>query len=239
MMDSSSDEEEMASKKTLQDGSGTASSQERTGGASPRTLQAIQRALMEDSNVSEQIQSPKQKYVIVSSSDDDDDDDEAESTMMKRSTMCEAREGGGVSPQTLLAIQRALGEKESFPGIKQVEHGGLLSSSEGEEMEEVVGLRSKEFKAAALTQEQECEKDALKTGVSPSDLHSDKDTLLQDREPSAETRFREKESLSDKLSDEKEERNGQVIVKSEDEDSSSEGMYDCLHGTARSFSKLL
>ncbi|XP_058236320.1 DNA excision repair protein ERCC-5 isoform X1 [Hemibagrus wyckioides] len=220
MMDSSSDEEEMVSKKTLQDGSGTAGSQEGTGGASPRTLQAIQRALMEDSNVSEQIQTPKQKYVIVSSSDDDDDD-EAESTMMNRSTMCEAREGGGVSPQTLLAIQRALGEKESFPGIKQVEHGGLLSSSEGEEMKEVFGVRSKEFKAAALTQEQECEKDALKTGVSPSDLHLDKDTLPQDREPSSETSFREKESLSIKLS-EKQERNGQVIVKSEEEDSSSE-----------------
>lgn len=222
MMDSSSDEEELASKKTLQDGSGTAGSQEGTGGASPRTLQAIQKALMEDSNVSEQIQTPKQKYVIVSSSDDDDD--EAESTMMKRSTMCEAREGGGVSPQTFLKLSEWLVEKESFPGIKQVEHEGLLSSSEGEEMEEVIGVRSKEFKAAALTQEQECEKDALKTGVSPSDLHSAKDTLPQDREPSAETRFREKESLSDKLSDEKEERNGQVIVKSEDEDSSSEGM---------------
>ncbi|KAK3511003.1 hypothetical protein QTP70_029015 [Hemibagrus guttatus] len=42
MMDSSSDEEQMVSKKTLQDGNGTTGSQEGTGGASPRTLQAIQ-----------------------------------------------------------------------------------------------------------------------------------------------------------------------------------------------------
>ncbi|KAK3530169.1 hypothetical protein QTP86_017736, partial [Hemibagrus guttatus] len=223
MMDSSSDEEQMVSKKTLQDGNGTTGSQEGTGGASPRTLQAIQRSLMEDRNVSEQIQTPKRKYVIVSSSDDEDDDDdedEAESTVMKRSTICEAREGGGVSPQTLLAIQRALGEKDPFPGIKQVEHGGLLSSSEEEEMEEVFGVRSKEFKAAALTQEEKCEKDALKTAVSPSDLQLDKDVLPQDREPSSENSFQEKGRLSITLS---EERNEQVIVKSEEEDSSSEG----------------
>lgn len=234
MINSSSDEDEVACKKTLQDGSGSAGSQEGTGRVSPCTLLAIQRALTEDSNVSEnlrkEIQTPKRTYVIVSSSDDDDDDgDEAESTVIKRSIMCEAQEGGGVSPQTLLAIQRALGEKESFPGIKQVEHVAFFSSSEGEEMEEVVKVRNKELKAAALSQKEECDKDALKTALSPSYLQSDADNLPQDHKSRFKTSVLETGSLSIKSSEEKEERNGQVIVKSEEEDSSSEGMLDCLH----------
>ncbi|MCJ8747814.1 hypothetical protein PDJAM_G00157870 [Pangasius djambal] len=231
MVDSSSDEDELASKKTIQDGSGTASSQEGNGGVSPRTLQAIQRAMMEDNNVSEdhckEVQTQQQKYVIVSSSDDDDDDDDddqTESTVMERNILCEAREGGGVSPRTLQAIQRALGDKESFTGMKPGEHAGFLSSSEGEEMEEVVGVRSKEFKAATLTMEEERKKGALKTASSPSDLQSDEDTLPQEHEPSynSEKNFLQKGSLSSNITEEKEERNGQIVVKREEEDSSSE-----------------
>lgn len=225
MMDSSSDEDELASMKTIQDGSRTASSQEGTGSVSPRTLQAIQRALVEDNNVSEdlckEVQTPQRKCIIVSSSDDDDD--QIESTVMERRVLEEAREGGGVSPQTLLALQRALGEKETFSGIKQVGHVGFLSSSEGEEMEEVVGVRSKEFKAATLGKEEEHEKGARETAFTPSDLQSGEDRLPQDHEPScnSENNFLQKGSLSINLT---EERN----VKSEEEDSSSEGMCDFL-----------
>lgn len=213
MMDSSSDEDDMASKKTVQDGSGTAGSQEENGGVSPRTLQAIQRALMEDNNVSEdlckEVQTNQKKYVIVSSSDDDDDhhhQDQAACTMMDRSILSEAREGGGVSPQTLLAIQRALGEKEPFTGSKQVEHVGVVSSSEGEEMEEVVGARSKEFKAAAHAEEEECKEGAPETICDP------------------ESSFQQKGTMSINLTEEKE-RIEQITVKSKEEDSSSEGMY--------------
>lgn len=233
MMDSSSDEDELASKKMIRDGCGKVSSRDGNGGVSPRTLQAIQRALMEDNNVSEDlcraVQSQQKKYVIVSSSDDDDD--QTESTVVERSILGEAREAGGVSPQTLLGLQRALGEKESFTGIKQVEHVGFLSSSEGEEMEEAVGVRSKEFKAATHTKEEEHAKGALKTAFSPSPLQPDQDNLPQDHESScnSENNFLQKGSLNVNLTEETEGRNGPMIVKSEEEDSSSEGMADlCL-----------
>lgn len=230
MMDSSSDEDELASKKTVRDGSGTARPQEGNGGVSPRTLQAIQKALMEDNNVSEElgkeVQTKQKKYVIVSSSDDDDAD-KAESRGMERIIWDEAQGGGGVSPQTLLAIQRALGEKESLPEIKHSEHVGFASSSEGDEMEEVIGVKSKEFRAATRTEEEEGKKGALRTAYSPSDLQSDEDTLPQDREPGwgSENRFLQKGSLSINLTEEKEKRNAPIVVKSdEEEDSSSEGM---------------
>lgn len=226
MMHSSSDEDEVSSKKTLQGGRETAgSSREGTGRVSPRTMQAIQRALMEDSNISEdlckKVPTPQKKYVIVSSSDDDDD--EAEGTVMKRSVGCEEQEGGGVSPRTLLAIQKALGNKYSFPGIKQVERGGLLSSSEEEEMEEVVGVRGREFKAAALNQEERHEQSALKA-FPRSELQSDEGTSPRNHEPGSETSFPQEGGLSMNLSEEKEDRNREVMVRSDEEDSSSEGM---------------
>ncbi|XP_053532353.1 DNA excision repair protein ERCC-5 [Ictalurus punctatus] len=234
MMDSSSDEDELASKKMIRDGCGKVSSRDGNGGVSPRTLQAIQRALMEDNNVSEDlcraVQSQQKKYVIVSSSDDDDD--QTESTVVERSILGEAREAGGVSPQTLLGLQRALGEKESFTGIKQVEHVGFLSSSEGEEMEEAVGVRSKEFKAATHTKEEEHAKGALKTAFSPSPLQPDQDNLPQDHESScnSENNFLQKGSLNVNLTEETEGRNGPMIVKSEEEDSSSEGFVEVSEG---------
>lgn len=226
MMDSSADEDELTSKKTLQD--------EGNGGVSPRTLQAIQSALTEDSNVSEDLCREvsliphQKKYVIISSSDDDDDNgkDQAESTAMERSVLDEAQEGGGVSPRTLLAIQRALGEKEPFTAIKKVEQVGLLSSSEEEEMEEVVGVKSKGFKAATLPKKMESEKAALETALSVSDLQTEEKTLPQGDEKGSGSRFLQEGSLRIDLTEEeeeKEEQNGRVEVKSEEDDSSSEG----------------
>ncbi|KAI5629572.1 DNA repair protein complementing XP-G cells, partial [Silurus asotus] len=222
MMDSSSDEDKSASKNKIQDGSVKTSSQEDNGGVSPRTLQAIQRALTEDNNVSEyfgkEVQTQPQKVVIVSSSDEDED--QPESTVMQKSVLNEAQEGGGLSPQTLLAIQRALGEKETLTEMEQVDRVGVLSSSEGEEMDEVVGVRSKKFRSA--TNEEVLEKNALKTASAPSDLQSNEKVLPEEHGPSSANNFCQKESLSISLIEEKEERNTQIIVKSEEEDSSSE-----------------
>ncbi|KAM9454231.1 DNA excision repair protein ERCC-5 homolog [Clarias gariepinus] len=233
MMDSSADEDELTSKKTLQD--------EGNGGVSPRTLQAIQSALTEDSNVPEDLCREvsliphQKKYVVISSSDDDDDNakDQAESTAMERSVLDEAQEGGGVSPRTLLAIQRALGEKEPFTAIKKVEQVGLLSSSEEEEMEKVVGVKSKEFKAATLPKKMESEKAALETALSVSDLQTEEKTLPQGDEKGSESRFLQEGSLRIDLTEEeeeKEEQNGRVEVKSEEDDSSSEGFVEVSEG---------
>lgn len=225
MMDSSSDDEHSTSKRTVQSDSRTASSREENGDVSPRTLQAIQRALMEDSSVTEEVQPQQQKYVIVSSSDDDEDDDDQAG--VERSVLCKAPEGGGVSPQTLLSIQRALGEKGSFTGIKRVEHTGFLSSSEGEEVEEVVGVRSEEHDASVLKSKQS----APKTASSCAELLSDEGTLPQGQEAScnSENHFLQKGSVSINLTEEeKEERNEQITVKSEEEeekDSNSEGIW--------------
>lgn len=231
-MDSSSDDEHSTSKGTVQGESRTASSREGNGDVSPRTLQAIQRALMEDSSVTEEVQPQQQKYVIFSSSDDDDDDQAG----LERSVWCEAPEGGGVSPQTLLSIQRALGEKESFTGIKRVEHTGFLSSSEGEEVEEVVGVRSEEHDASVFKSKQS----APKTASSCAELPSDEGTSPQDQEAScnSENHFPQKVSVSiDLTEEEEEERNEQITVKSEEEeeegekDSDSEGIWHICYCT--------
>ncbi|KAF5902608.1 DNA repair protein complementing XP-G cell, partial [Clarias magur] len=225
MMDSSSDEDELTSKKTLQD--------EGNGGVSPRTLQAIQSALTEDSNVPEDLCrevsliSHQKKYVIISSSDDDDNGgDGKESTAMERSVSDKAQEGGGVSPRTLLAIQRALGEKEPFTAIRKAEQVGLLSSSEEEEMDKVVGVKSKEFKSAALPKEVvESKKAGVETAFSVSDLQPEEKTTPQGHETSSESRFLQEGSLNIDLTEEKEEKeeqNGHVEVKSEEDNSSSE-----------------
>lgn len=238
MMDSSSDEDELASKKSTQDGNGTATSQEGNGGVSPRTLHAIQKALMEDNNESEdlceEVQAKQKKCVIISSSDDDnDDDDPVGNTVNDRSIQGEAREGGGVSPQTLLAIQRALGEKKLFTG-RQMKHVDLVSSSDGEEMEEVVGVRSKEFKTAAHAEEEEHNQGAVQAAFSTSDLQSDEDSVSQDHKPSGESEhnFLQKGSLSINLITK--ERDEQIVIKSDEEDSSSEGIYATVRSSSNS-----
>ncbi|KAL7852741.1 hypothetical protein SRHO_G00185260 [Serrasalmus rhombeus] len=241
MMDTSSDEDEGVSKKTVQ-GSRTTSSQDDNGGVSPRTLEAIQRAMMEDDTAYKK--APQPKYVIITSSEDEDGEES------KMSVLPEAQEehGGGVSPQTLLAIQRSLGES----GTKHKEQQDHSTSSEGEEMEKVVGMRSKAFRSAVLTEGEECRQDEKKSSVAdarstvfPFSDESDEEikpkshhhASLQGQEETLEESdlpekvFPQKGSLetgTDQASSDfhterqKQERKGQITVKSEEEDSSAE-----------------
>ncbi|KAL6481444.1 hypothetical protein MHYP_G00095240 [Metynnis hypsauchen] len=243
MMDTSSDEDEGVSKKTVQ-GSRMTSSQDDNGAVSPRTLEAIQRAMMEDDTAYKKDQTPQRKYVIITSSEDEDGEES------KMSTLPEAQEehGGGVSPQTLLAIQRSLGES----GTKQKEQQDHSTSSEGEEMEKVVGMRSKAFRSAVLTEGEECRQDKKKSSVADArstvfpfsdesgeeikpkshhhaSLQGQEETLEESDLP--EKVFPQKGSLetgTDQASSnfhtekQRQERKGQITVKSEEEDSSSE-----------------
>ncbi|XP_017557369.1 DNA repair protein complementing XP-G cells [Pygocentrus nattereri] len=239
MMDTSSDEDEGVSKKTVQ-GSRTTSSQDDNGGVSPRTLEAIQRAMMEDDTAYKK--APQPKYVIITSSEDEDGEES------KMSVLPEAQEehGGGVSPQTLLAIQRSLGES----GTKHKEQQDHSTSSEGEEMEKVVGMRSKAFRSAVLTEGEECRPDEKKSSVAdarstvfPFSDDSDEEikpkshhhASLQGQEETLEESdlpekvFPQKGSLETGTDQadvhterQRQERKGQITVKSEEEDSSSE-----------------
>ncbi|XP_036413023.1 DNA repair protein complementing XP-G cells homolog [Colossoma macropomum] len=243
MMDTSSDEDEGVSKKSVQ-GIRMTSSQDENGGVSPRTLEAIQRAMMEDDTASKKDQTPQRKYVIITSSEDEDGEES------KISVLSEAQEehGGGVSPQTLLAIQRSLGES----GTNHMEQQDHSTSSEGEEMEKVVGMRSKAFRSAVLTEGEECRQDEKKSSLAdarrtvfPSSdesdeeikpkthhhasLHGQEEILEESDLP--EKVFLQKGSLetgtdqvpSDfHIEKQREERKGQITVKSEEEDSSSE-----------------
>lgn len=231
MIDTSSDEDERVSRKTVQR-SRMASPEGEKGSVSPRTLEAIQRAMAEDDPVSKRDQTQQRKYVIITSSEDDEDAEESTPRFL-----AEAKEegGGGVSPQTLLAIQRSLGES----GATHLDHS---TSSEGEEMEKVVGMRTKVFRSSVFTEgegpkaeeKKSSMGDAQRTVICVSDEEikagSQLDTTRQDQE---EKIFVQKESLktnTDKVSSEiginkpKEEENRQIMVKNEEEDNSSEGM---------------
>ncbi|XP_076839487.1 DNA excision repair protein ERCC-5 [Brachyhypopomus gauderio] len=264
MMDTSSDDDELVPKKTVQNVSRISSSQDDEA-LSPRTLQAIQSAMMdnnplpEDPHKDDQVR--QRKYVIISSSDEDDADRE-ECAVIERRGLVEAREegGGGVSPRTLLAIQRALGETDPPLATKLVEQTDLLSSSEGEEMEEVVGTRSKAFRSAASSEGGDRGGEERRSGLGrepaalfPSlDIESDGGrksvcelgtshahcrALLHDQKGLhelggvPENVSLQQGSLEDangqnspdiNISEQKEKPNGQLVIKSEDEDSSSE-----------------
>ncbi|KAK1802951.1 hypothetical protein P4O66_021481, partial [Electrophorus voltai] len=261
MMDTSSDDDELVPKKSVQNASKRLSSQDDNGGVSPRTLQAMQNAMMDDNPVTEDLckDDPvhQRKYVIISSSDGDNDQEDR--AVMDRSKSAEAQEGGGgVSPRTLLAIQRAMGESE--PPLASSNHGDqmdLLSSSEGEEMEEVVGTRSKVFRSAVSSERSEHGEDERSSRLESKEpaalfpsLHLESQvkavcelgtsgihTLLQDQKATherggvSENVLLQKGSLEDangqsppdvNITEQKEERNGPLMIKSEDEDSSSE-----------------
>lgn len=85
------------------------------GRVSPRTLQAIQSAMTDPADAHK-----RRTYVITSSSED-----EEEAVVPDRSDMTEVTTGGGVSPRTLMAIQKALGDEA-------VEQTDLRSGSDGE-----------------------------------------------------------------------------------------------------------
>uniref|UniRef100_A0A9J7XY39 Excision repair cross-complementation group 5 n=1 Tax=Cyprinus carpio carpio TaxID=630221 RepID=A0A9J7XY39_CYPCA len=135
-----------------------------SGGAppSPRSLQAIQSAMMDSSSEEEAVAtrgqrtagsededgrvSPRTLQAIQSAMMDPADvhkrrtyvitsssEDEDEAVVLDRSVVNEVTGVGGVSPRTLLAIQEALGDKA-------VEVKELRSSSDGEQTEEVPGI---------------------------------------------------------------------------------------------------
>ncbi|XP_062866643.1 DNA excision repair protein ERCC-5 [Trichomycterus rosablanca] len=213
--------------------------------ASPRTLRAIQAAMLDTSSDEDErgaashqdekggvsrskeplrkVQTQR-KYVISSS---DEENEPAETT---RSKAVEA------SPQTLLDIQMPRGDKVSPPGAKTFQH----ISSEEEETEEGVKKESKASRAPTPTEEPKLEEVAP---PSSSDLESDVETRASvkadvrepacPREPSAasETGSLQEGSLSvsahrfnsDMIrSEPKEEKIEEISVKSEDEGSSSD-----------------
>ncbi|XP_066518116.1 DNA excision repair protein ERCC-5 [Hoplias malabaricus] len=259
MMDTSSDEDEGVSNKTVQESRAT-SSQVENGSVSPRTLEAIQRAMMEGDSESKGNQTEMKKYVIITSSEDDEEGEEG-----TVHSLAETHEegGGGVSPQTLLAIKMSLGEYDG----KHTEEQSHLSSSEEEEIEKVVGMRSKAFRSALLTEEkgkQQCregEKNSLEdvqrqiisssdeseeeikpkpqTGTSHSQHHA---SLLGQKETCQESYVSEKiyfqegclktDQLSSDINikEQKEEEKGQVMVKSEEDISSEEDFIEVSEG---------
>ncbi|XP_059408282.1 DNA excision repair protein ERCC-5 homolog [Carassius carassius] len=128
---------------------------------SPRSLQAIQSAMMDSSSEEEAVAtrgrrtagsededrrvSPRTLQAIQSAMTDPADvhkrrtyvitsssEDEDEAVVLDRSVVPEVTGDGGVSPRTLLAIQEALGDKA-------VEVMDLRSSSDGEQAKEVPG----------------------------------------------------------------------------------------------------
>ncbi|XP_016312326.1 DNA repair protein complementing XP-G cells [Sinocyclocheilus anshuiensis] len=152
-----------------------------SGGAppSPRSLQAIQSAMMDSSSEEEAVAtrgrrtagsvdedgrvSPQTLQAIQSAMMDPADvhkrrtyvimsssEDEDEAVVLDRSVVTEVTGVVGVSPRTLLAIQEALGDKA-------VEVMDLRSSSDGEQTEEVPGIsissqeESSEFKHQSRT----------------------------------------------------------------------------------------
>ncbi|KAI4894631.1 hypothetical protein NFI96_011391, partial [Prochilodus magdalenae] len=155
MMDTSSDEDEGVSRKAVQRSRAT-SSQDENGSVSPRTLEAIQRAMMEDDTSSTKDQTQQRKYVVITSSEDEDGEEISEISILPKT---QEESGGGVSPQTLLAIQKSLGESVS----KHVEQQDHSTSSEGEEMEKVVGIRSRAFRSAVITEGEEHRQDEKKS----------------------------------------------------------------------------
>uniref|UniRef100_A0A8B9HTK3 Excision repair cross-complementation group 5 n=1 Tax=Astyanax mexicanus TaxID=7994 RepID=A0A8B9HTK3_ASTMX len=233
----SSDEDEGSSKKDVQRGRTTGSKDE-NGGMSPRTLEAIQKAMSEEAQDKTQ-QEKQRKYVILTSSDEDDDGEDH--TLNGSSKTQEAGRGGGVSPQTLLAIQRSLGEDSSK---LEEQLGHSTSSEEEEEMETVVGIRSKAFRSAVCgTKEKsggleedarkseplssDASKEKLKLGSQLDTTHIPHHTSLQDQEEKHHEEI--KKFNADNMpsgviisSEKKVEGNGQHVVKSEEENSSSE-----------------
>lgn len=175
------------------------------GSASPRTLRAIQSAMMDDS------ERPKnRKYIMLSSSEDEEKPIVADDRGIAGD--------GGVSPRTLLGIQEALGDCGN------------------EEQKSFTERETTEIKSTAL-QSNDHRKDisCLTPDVSSQTVSSTPHVLVSRSQPKSPEHRREPEWVSEdekkrSASDqkpvnikEKVELNREIVVKTEEESSSSEG----------------
>ncbi|XP_030634852.1 DNA repair protein complementing XP-G cells homolog [Chanos chanos] len=246
MTDSSSSDEEVASiKRRVKVGDRAKDFHDEGGGdVSPRTLQAIQSALMEDDVVPKEVHQkdrvkPQKNLVVISSSDEEDSREERLDKEVKKE---EEEADGGLSPQTLLAIQNALTKGEGLLKDRfqpQEEQVDLRSSSEKERMEEFVGARSKASSSAIPSDDAtQILGSAPDTGYPSSDQESDKELepVLRSKPPLVDSSSLRKGLEMTRVSlnpvtdgqkistgEQTEEKNGQIVIKSEEsEESSSE-----------------
>ncbi|XP_051557989.1 DNA excision repair protein ERCC-5 homolog [Myxocyprinus asiaticus] len=216
MMDTSSDEDDEAiTLRAAHDGGRTTGTEDKDGSVSIRTLHAIK-----DDSTATDLHKNRKHIIMISS-----DEDEGEQTVVINDNEQLTRDRG-VSPRTLLAIQEALGSKT------------VMRSSEREESEEVLGIRS----AAAVRMDGSdlipgvsLQAGSLKSDEETESKHQSSTPLLYVSKPKSpeDTRVSEGDVLLSSSSDHKhvktdeddhiEEKNCENVVKSNDDvDSSSE-----------------
>lgn len=203
-MNSSSDDEKEAVTVRSQDRHKTTETEDKDGNVSPRTLHAIQSAMMDDSE-----RHKNRKYVIVSSSEDEENQIVADDERLGGD--------GGVSPRTLLAIQKALGEGGSFNRDEEqrsisVRETALQSNDHRKDISVLtpdVSLRAASSTPRVLTSR-------------PNDLREPVDVSEDEEKQSASDQKPVNEDVDE---DQKEEENRGIVVKTGDEEetSSSEG----------------
>ncbi|XP_056628733.1 DNA excision repair protein ERCC-5 homolog isoform X2 [Triplophysa dalaica] len=204
MMDSSSDDDNEAITVRSHDTHNTTGTEDKDGSASPRTLRAIQSAMMDDS------ERPKnRKYIMLSSSEDEEKPIVADDRGIAGD--------GGVSPRTLLGIQEALGDCGH------------------EEQKSLTEREKTEIKSTALqSNDQRKDISCLTPDVSSRTVSSTPHVLASRSQPKSPEDRREPEWISEdekKLSasdqkqvnvNEKVQLNREIVVKTEEESSSSE-----------------
>ncbi|XP_051982379.1 LOW QUALITY PROTEIN: DNA excision repair protein ERCC-5 [Xyrauchen texanus] len=217
MMDTSSDEDDEAVPlRAAHSGGRTTGAEDKDGSVSPQTLHAIQNTLKDDSTATD-LHRNRKRIITISS-----DEDEGEQTVVINDNE-QLTGDSGVSPRTLLAVQEALGSKT------------VMRSSEREDSEEVLGIRSaaaapdgSDLIPGVSLQAGSLKSESKHQSSTPLILHGSKpkspeDTCVSGGDVLLSSSSDRKHVKTDDKDDHMEEKNCEIVVKSEDDvDSSSE-----------------